>query len=147
MGAVWGVSGRGLGEESQGHPKQSQGMVFRKEFGTKMEIHEKGPKAPKFGFLHHPSAFTPSWPEGKGSFLVVGFGATWAPFEHLVAVLLMSAAWALEFWEPWPTDPIVCANIWGREVSERTSIGKLISSNSPLGNFAFPKRTSFSPRG
>ncbi len=39
-----------------------------------MEVHEKGPKAPKSVFLQHPSAFTPSWPEGKRSFLVMGFG-------------------------------------------------------------------------
>ena len=39
-----------------------------------MEVHEKGPKAPKSAFLQHPSAFTPSWPEGKINFLVMGLG-------------------------------------------------------------------------
>ena len=59
----------------------------------------------------------------------MGFGAMWVTFEHFVAVLLMSAAWALEFWVPEFTDPIVSENISGREFSERTLIGKLISSN------------------
>ena len=78
---------------------------------------------------------------------MVGYGAIWVPFEHFVAVLLISAAWALEFRAPESTDPIVYENISGRKISEKTLIGKIISSNSPLGSFASPKRTSVSPRG
>ena len=143
MGCVGARAGRGVPGPSQAVP----GDDFLKGIWYQNGSPRKGAQSAKVLIFIAFQRLYPFLAGGKRKISVVGFWAIWAPFEHLVAVLLMSAAWALEFWAPGPTDPIVCANIWGREVSERTLIGKLISSNSPLGNFAFPKRTSFPPQG
>ena len=139
MGCVGARAGRGVPGSSQAVPGDGFLKGIRYQNGSPLN-------AQKSPFLQHPNASPPSWPEGKGCFSVVGFGAIWAALEHFVAVFLMSTAWALIFRAPELTDPIVCEDISSRGISERTLIGKLISSSSPLRNVAFPKRTSFLAR-
>ncbi len=73
VGEVWGVSGGGAGEESQGHPRGSQGRVFLEGIWRPNGGPRKGPQSAKVCIFTASQRLYPFLAGGKKKFFGDGF--------------------------------------------------------------------------